>query len=56
MIVHETKPTISDWILLSKKPEVLQHPRIGEAAQALPRKAGIKAWTDDFHNIVQVLR
>ena len=56
VIVYETQPTISDWILLSKNPQTLQHPRIREAAQALPQKAGIKAWTDDFHNIVQVLR
>ncbi len=56
VIVYETQPTISDWILLSKSLQTLQHPRIRDAAQALPQKAGIKAWTDDFHNIVQVLR
>ena len=56
VIAYETQPTISDWILLAKNPQTLQHPRIREAAQALPQKAGIKAWTDHFHNIVQVLR
>ena len=30
--------------------------RINEAAQALPSRPGLKPWTDDFHNIVQVLR
>lgn len=56
VIVYETQPTISDWTLLSKNLQTLQHPRIRAAAQALPQKAGIKAWTDDFHKIVKVLR
>lgn len=56
VIVYETSPTVSDWILLSKDPKALQHERIKSAAQALPVKAGMRPWTDDFHNIVQVLR
>ena len=56
VIVYETGDTVSDWILLSKSKAALEHPRIKEAAQALPSKPGIKAWTDDFHNLVQVLR
>ena len=56
VIVYETGGTVSDWILLSKSQATLDHPKIKEAAQALPSKPGIKAWTDDFHNLVQVLR
>ena len=56
VIVYETQPTVSDWILLSKDAKALQHERIRAAAQALPAKAGMRPWTDDFHNIVQVLR
>jgi spermidine synthase len=56
VIVYETSPTVSDWILLSKDPRALQHERIRSAAQPLPAKAGMRPWTDDFHNIVQVLR
>ena len=56
VIVYETGDTVSDWILLSKSKAALEHPRIKDAAQALPSKPGIKAWTDDFHNLVQVLR
>jgi hypothetical protein len=56
VIVYETGATTSDWILLSKDKRALEHPRIREASQAIPTKAGIQAWTDDFHNLVQVLR
>ena len=56
VIVYETGATTSDWILLSKSKAMLEHPKIKEVAQELPSKPGIKAWTDDFHNIVQVLR
>ena len=56
VIVYETGATTSDWILLSKSKAVLEHPKIKEVAQELPSKPGLKAWTDDFHNIVQVLR
>ena len=56
VIVYETGDTVSDWILLSKSKATLDHPKIKEVAVALPTKPGIKAWTDDFHNIVQVLR
>jgi hypothetical protein len=56
VIVYETTPTVSDWILLSKDRKALEHPKIKEAAQALPSRAGMAPWTDDFHNIVQVLR
>ena len=56
VIVYETGDTTSDWILLSKSKSTLEHPKIKEVAQELPSKPGIKAWTDDFHNLVQVLR
>ena len=56
VIVYETGDTVSDWILLSKSGAALEHPKIKQAGVALPSKPGVKAWTDDFHNLVQVLR
>ncbi len=56
VIVYETGHTSSDWILLSKSKATLEHPKIKEVSQELPSKPGTKAWTDDFHNLVQVLR
>ncbi len=56
VIVYETGATVSDWILLSKSKAALDHAKIREVGQELPSKPGMKPWTDDFHNIVQVLR
>lgn len=39
---------VSNWIFLSKSQATLDHPKIKEAAQALPSKPGVKAWVDDF--------
>ena len=56
VIVYETSPTISDWILMSRDPKVLAHPQLAAHAKPLPSRPGMRPWTDDFHNIVQVLR
>jgi SAM-dependent methyltransferase len=48
--------TVSDWILLSKEPAALLKPYIAAAAQPIPTKPDWRLWTDDFNNIVQVLR
>jgi hypothetical protein len=34
---------------------VLDLPLISEAATPLPRRAGMRTWTDDYSNILQVL-
>jgi hypothetical protein len=43
-------------VLLSKDRQALAHPTIAAAAKPLPAKPGIRAWTDDFHDLVSVLR
>jgi hypothetical protein len=48
--------TVSDWILVSKDPIVLAKPYIAAAAQPIPTRPEWRLWTDDFNNIVQVLR
>ena len=48
--------TVSDWILLSKDPMALAKPYIAAAAQPIPARPDWQLWTDDFNNIVQVLR
>jgi hypothetical protein len=48
--------TVSDWILLSKDPTALAKPYIAAAAQPIPTRPEWRLWTDDFNNIVQVLR
>jgi SAM-dependent methyltransferase len=46
----------SDWVLLSDDEARLDAPPIEEAAQTIEPRAGWRPWTDDFNNIVQVLK
>jgi len=45
----------SDWVLMSADSQVLKTPRIAAAAQPLgPRR--VRLWTDDYSNLIQILR
>ena len=46
----------SDWVLLSDSEERLDAKPIEEAAETIEPRAGMRLWTDDFNNIVQVLK
>jgi hypothetical protein len=48
--------TVSDWILVSKDPMAVANPTIAAAAQPIPTRPEWQLWTDDFNNILQVLR
>ena len=48
--------SISDWILVSDDPKALQPPPISDYAVPVEPRPGIELWTDDFNNIVQVLK
>ena len=45
----------SDWILLSQDRRVLDLEPIRQATQPMPERAGARAWSDDYSNILQVL-
>ena len=45
----------SDWILLAEDRRVLDLEPIREATVPLPERAGARAWSDDYSNILQVL-
>jgi SAM-dependent methyltransferase len=45
----------SDWVLLSDG-DILDRPRIAEAAKAIVAHPGWRLWTDDFNNLFQVLK
>jgi spermidine synthase len=56
--INETRDdesTISDWILLSRDEQVLLKPTLVMASKPIAPKPGLRMWTDDFNNIVQVL-
>jgi hypothetical protein len=46
----------SEWVLLSRDPTVLQVAPLEAAGKPLRASANIPLWTDDFSNLVQVLR
>jgi len=54
--IREDGSTVSDWVLLSKDQSALLRPAIIAAAQPIPTKPDWRLWTDDFNNIVQVLK
>ena len=48
--------SISDWILLTDDAKSLEAPQISEVAMPVELRPDLKLWTDDFNNIVQVLK
>lgn len=53
---YEDGSTTSDWVLLAKTNTLLMNPAILDATYIIPPEPGWKLWTDDFNNIVQVMR
>jgi SAM-dependent methyltransferase len=46
----------SDWLLLSDRRESLAHPALTDAASEVEVRKDWRLWTDDFNNLVQVLK
>jgi len=46
----------SDWVLVSRDPAVLGHPEIADAAEPAMDRPDWRTWTDDYSNLVQILR
>ena len=46
----------SDWVLLARDGNILDRARIAEAATEIVRHPEWRLWTDDFNNLVQVLK
>ena len=46
----------SDWLLLSDRRESLDHPALTDAASDVEARKDWRLWTDDYNNLVQVLK
>ena len=46
---------VSDWVLLAEERGALDRPLIREAVAPIPQRPGMRTWTDDYSNILQVL-
>ncbi len=46
----------TDWVLVSRKAQILARTEIIESARPFPAVPGLGVWTDDFNNLFQVLK
>jgi spermidine synthase len=46
----------SDWVLMTADPRFLDQPEVFNASQSIQRRAGLKAWTDDFNSLLPIVR
>jgi hypothetical protein len=53
---ESTGASRSDWLLLSDRRESLDRPTLTEAATEVEVRKDWRLWTDDFNNLVQVLK
>ena len=53
---YDDGSTTSDWVLLTKAKNLLLKPEIVEATYIIPPEPGWRVWTDDFNNLVQVMK
>jgi SAM-dependent methyltransferase len=59
LIRDDTKNALtstSDWVLLSDDPASLAKPDIADNATPVEPRPDLRVWTDDFNNLVQVLK
>jgi len=53
---EDTGASRSDWLLLSDQRESLERPDLAEATKEVEVRKDWRLWTDDFNNLVQVLK
>jgi SAM-dependent methyltransferase len=51
-----THASRSDWVLLSDSRELFDRPALADAAKNIEPRPDWRLWTDDFNNLVQVLK
>ncbi|MBC7624112.1 MAG: fused MFS/spermidine synthase [Aeromicrobium sp.] len=53
---YEDGSTTSDWVLLTRHKPFLLRRDIVESSYVIPPEPGWRVWTDDFNNLLQVLK
>lgn len=53
---YEDGATTSDWVLLTRDKKLLLKPDIVDGMSVIMPQPGWRLWTDDFNNLLQVLR
>ena len=52
----ETRRSRSDWVLVSRSREALERPEIAKAATEAEDEGSWRTWTDDYSNLIQILK
>ena len=52
----ETRRSRSDWVLVSRSREALARPEIAKEGVEAADEAGWRTWTDDYSNLIQILK
>jgi hypothetical protein len=53
---EDSRRSRTDWVLVSRDPKVLQAAPIAKSGEAPQDRADWRTWTDDYSNLVQILR
>jgi hypothetical protein len=46
----------ADWIVMTRDAAFFERPEIAGASKRIEQRAGLRLWTDDYNNLLQVLR
>lgn len=46
----------AEWVLMTRDPSFFARPEFAGAAKAIEPRPGLRLWTDDYNNLVQVFR
>lgn len=46
----------TDWVLVTRSPELFEHPEIANVAGEIIRIRGLRPWTDDYNNLFKILK
>jgi hypothetical protein len=46
----------SDWIVMTRDPAFFSRPEIGSSAKKIEERPGLRLWTDDYNNLLEVFK
>ena len=46
----------TDWVLVTRNQKLLDHKSIKDNTTEITEIPGLRLWTDDFNNLVQILK
>ena len=52
----DSTASITDWVLLARSPEAFDNERLAEVAEAIEPNPEFSLWTDQFNNLIDVLK